>query len=81
MAYRAEAHEGRQKYKLAHWCYLSEQRGIYHDFRADYLTEESIIRLIKSHPAGFTLEEASRHGVDQKRVERLQYEGYLAPLQ
>ena len=81
MAFRAEEGEDRQRYKLAHWCYISEQWGIYHDFRADYLTEASIIQLIKAHPSGFTLKDANRHHVSRKWVKRLYHEGYLVPVQ
>ena len=41
------------RYRLAPWCYLSEQFGIYHDLRAEYQGDQKLIELIQAHPSGF----------------------------
>lgn len=40
-------------YRLSPWCYISPNRGIYHDFRSDYKRDEALIRLAQDRPAGF----------------------------
>ena len=41
------------RYRLAPWCYLSQGRGIYHDFRGGYHADSRLIEMVKAHPQGF----------------------------
>jgi len=41
------------RYRLAPWCYLSEERGIYHDFRASYHMDSRLIDMMTAAPDGF----------------------------
>ena len=41
------------RYRLAPWCYLSAERGIYHDFRASYQMDSQLIDMVNASPAGF----------------------------
>ena len=66
-------------YRLAPWCYLAE-RGIYHDYRADYLKSPSLRALVIAFPDGFTPATASEYGVEAGQMEHWQREGYLVPL-
>ena len=44
---------GKTRYRLAPWCYLSEQYGIYHDFRASYQADSQLIDIVTANPSGF----------------------------
>jgi glycosyltransferase involved in cell wall biosynthesis len=67
-------------FKLPVWCYLTD-RGIYHDFRADYRQlDASFLSLAQDNPRGFTLTQANAQGVSTDDVFQLYREGYLVPL-
>jgi glycosyltransferase involved in cell wall biosynthesis len=63
------------RYQLAPWCYLSEQYGIYHDFRADYQNDSALIDLIQANPDGFLGEMTHAD-----RVHQWVDDGYIVPL-
>lgn len=62
-------------YKLAPWCDISRQRGIYHDFRARYQRDDELVRLAQDHPAGFPGGE-----VDATRLSAWLDDGYVVPV-
>ena len=68
------------RYILPVWCYRSPARGIYHDFRADYLRDPALEAVLDGHPSGFTAEGALSQGVSREQIEHWYREGYLAPL-
>jgi hypothetical protein len=68
------------RYKLPIWCYPSQTRGIYHDFRMDYFQSETFNALIAAYPHGFTIAEALTHDIDQDQIETWYREGYLTPV-
>lgn len=68
------------RYALAPWCYIS-RRGIYHDFRADYLKEHTILELLERYPDGFTEDEAVKAGLFTDELQAFYREGYLVPIQ
>lgn len=67
------------RFALAPWCYVA-QRGIYHDFRADYLTDDVLRELIPANPDGISAEQAVSAGVSAARFESWYRDGYLVPL-
>jgi len=66
-------------YALAPWCYVSE-RGIYHDYHANYITDDALSALVEQHSDGFSIEQAAVFGLDQTQIETLYRDGYLVPL-
>jgi glycosyltransferase involved in cell wall biosynthesis len=66
-------------YWLAPWCYVAK-RGIYHDYRADYLEAPALQSLIAAHPDGFTPVQAAAHGIDAAQIEDWRRDGYLVPV-
>lgn len=62
-------------YRLAPWCYVSPERGIYHDFRGDFQTEADLVRAAQAYPAGF-----SARAVDAAQLRVWLDEGYVTPL-
>jgi len=40
-------------YQLSPWCYVSDQYGIYHDFRYEYREDSQLIDLLRRNPDGF----------------------------
>lgn len=68
------------RYKLAPWCYISPTRGIYHDFRADYIIPGVLGALLVERPEGITLAEATGVDVNRETFERWYNQGYLVPL-
>ncbi|MYD11196.1 MAG: glycosyltransferase family 4 protein [Chloroflexi bacterium] len=62
-------------YRLAPWCYISPERGIYHDFRADFQAEAELVRAAQTYPAGF-----SGRAVDAAQLRFWLDEGYVSPL-
>ncbi len=66
------------RFILAPWCYRA-QRGIYHDFRADYLQSPELVRLIDAFPAGFTFADAQTLNIARDEMLRWYREGYLTP--
>lgn len=53
LPYAIPKFSGKTRYRLAPWCYVSEQYGIYHDFRASYEADGQLIDLARGHPKGF----------------------------
>ena len=66
-------------YRLAPWCYLA-RRGIYHDYRADYLESAALQALVAAYPDGFTPNEAAAQGIDAAQIEAWRRDGYLTPV-
>jgi glycosyltransferase involved in cell wall biosynthesis len=82
--------QGELKYKLSPigdqtrfilpvWCYPSA-RGIYHDFRSDYLQSEAFSGLLAAFPQGFTFAEAQTQGIGRYDILNWYREGYLVPI-
>ncbi len=67
------------RFRLAPWCYLA-RRGIYHDYRADYLESPGLRELAALFPDGFTTAQATPHGVGAAQIEAWQRDGYLVPV-
>lgn len=72
--------DSESRYTLAPWCYISPERGIYHDFRADYMAPSPLYDLLVGHPDGITRADAERAGIDQVMFQRWYDQGYLIPL-
>jgi len=66
-------------YQLAPWCYLAA-RGIYHDYRADYLASPALRALVTAFPAGFSAALAASFEVDAGQIDAWQRDGYLVPV-
>lgn len=66
------------RYTLAPWCYRSE-RGIYHDFQADYLQSEALNALLLAHPEGFAPSTVSETA-SAEDIETWYREGYIVPV-
>jgi hypothetical protein len=66
-------------FKLAPWCYRAA-RGIYHDFRVEYLQSNALNTLLAHFPAGFSANEAVSQGVAQAQVLDWYRQAYLTPL-
>ncbi len=63
------------RYKLSPWCYISEQYGIYHDFRYEYQADNQLIDLLTANPTGF------RGGdVDADTLHSWVDNGFVVPL-
>ena len=67
------------QYRLAPWCYLAD-RGIYHDYRADYLESPALRALLIACPDGFSPALAASYGVEPERFEEWRRDGYLTPI-
>jgi hypothetical protein len=67
------------RFVLPVWCWRS-RRGIYHDYRADYLHDDALDALIVAHPSGFTYPDAEASGVARDQVEMWYREGYVVPI-
>lgn len=68
------------RYSLAPWCYISPTRGIYHDFRADYIAPGLLGAMLAERPEGITLAEAETGGIDRETFERWYEQGYIVPV-
>jgi hypothetical protein len=78
--YRHQSLNNGAYFKLPIWCYLTN-RGLYHDFRADYRQlDNPLLSLLQDNPHGFTLIQANAQGVSADDVLQLYREGYLIPL-
>jgi glycosyltransferase involved in cell wall biosynthesis len=53
----------RTRFILPVWCWRGE-RGIYHDYRAAYVRDAALERLIDAHPDGFSFADADSVGSD-----------------
>lgn len=80
MPYRHPQIDHHTRYQLASWCYVSATRGVYHDFRADYLQSHLLMQLIDAHPDGFTRGDTQKMGLTDNEFERLIADGYLVPI-
>ncbi len=63
------------RYRLSPWCFVSESRGIFHDFRSDYQFDQALIRLTREQPAGFKADAA-----EAARLRAWLDEGYVVPV-
>ena len=68
------------KYRLAPWCYVSSERGIYHDFYANYIESGQLQALIDNHPQGFNILDAEKLNIAVDDMTRFYRDGYLIPL-
>ena len=66
--------DGETKYSLAPWCFIAGKRGIYHDFRSQYLNDQTLIALASEHPTGF-----AGAAVDAAQLRAWLDEGYIVP--
>ena len=73
--YRVPTLSGETVYKLAPWCFISQSRGIYHDFRNNYQVDGELIRLVDEHPDGFT-----GASIDSARLHDWLDDGYIVPV-
>lgn len=80
MTYQHPSISEETRFKLAGWCYLSDKRGIYHDFRADYLQDEGLKEVIQQFVDGFTREQAQGLGIDRALFENFYRDGYIVPI-
>lgn len=74
----AQPRTAQTPYQLAPWCYISN-RGIYHDFRADYADLPELITLLNTYEA-ITPELAAAQGIDGLQFEAWYREGYVVPV-
>jgi glycosyltransferase involved in cell wall biosynthesis len=79
LRFEFEPLNGQTRYRLAPWCYLA-MRGIYHDYRADYLDSPALRALVAAFPDGFTIGQAEEYGLEAGQVDVWQRDGYLVPL-
>ncbi|NJL57051.1 hypothetical protein HC928_19330 [bacterium] len=79
LVYRHPVLGSTTRYRLAPWCYISAERGIYHDYEAAYLHDAALLRLLDVYPDGFSMNEAASH-LDSAEVARLYRRGYLVPV-
>lgn len=63
------------RYRLSPWCYISESRGIFHDFRSDYRQDEALRRLTAEGTRSFAGRRAQ-----PGRLRAWLDEGYVVPL-
>lgn len=66
---------GETLFRLAPWCDVSPERGIYHDFRGDFQADADLIRAAQENPAGF-----SGSSVEAGQLRLWLDEGYVTPL-
>jgi glycosyltransferase involved in cell wall biosynthesis len=64
-------------WRLAHWCYASLSRGIYHDFRADYARIPALEALVGR---AFSFADAEAKGADRDEVLAWYRDGYIVPV-
>jgi glycosyltransferase involved in cell wall biosynthesis len=62
-------------YRLAPWCYISQKRGIYHDFRSCYKRDDELVGLAQEHPDGFP-----GRSVEPARLHAWLDDGYIVPV-
>lgn len=68
------------RYRLAPWCYISPERGIYHDYEAAYLNHAGLLRLVAENAAaGFTVQDAAP-ALTPADVDELYRRGFLIPV-
>ena len=76
MTFVARDSQTDNRFKLAPWCYISDQSGVYHDFRAGYVRDDRFIQLVKSFPNGFTADEAQAY-LSADFFTNMRNDGYL----
>lgn len=79
LAYRHPVRDSATPHVLAPWCYRSE-RGMYHDFRADYADLGALDAALEAHPTGLSRDAAAAFGVTPEEFERRYDEGYIIPV-
>ncbi len=79
MQYQHPVIDGETKFRLAPWCYVSTQRGIYHDYEAGYLDHAALLRIVNQMPGGFTRRQGREVGITADEFEDLYRRGYLVP--
>ena len=62
-------------YQLAPWCHVTQERGIYHDFRGDYRADAALLNAAQAYPNGF-----SGRSVATQQLRMWLDEGYVTPL-
>jgi glycosyltransferase involved in cell wall biosynthesis len=70
MPYMPQLFTAETRFELAPWCYVSPERGIYHDFRAEYQDDTQLLAWAKM---GVQL------GDDEAVIMHWYREGYLVP--
>jgi len=75
LRYRLPVINDQTMVKLAPWCYISEKRGVYHDFRASYQRDDALVRLAYDYPAGFP-----GAAIDAARLRAWLDDGYVIPV-
>lgn len=78
LTYRHPTRDADTPHILAPWCYLA-QRGVYHDFRADYTDLGGLMPLLRDHPTGVSQAQAEKAGVPADEFERRYREGFIVP--
>lgn len=66
-------------FALPIWCYRT-RRGIYHDFRGCYSSDQAFQEIVERYPAGFTLAQARGAAVDERQVLEWYRSGFLYPV-
>jgi glycosyltransferase involved in cell wall biosynthesis len=79
ITYRHPIRDTDTPHSLAPWCYLT-QRGVYHDFRADYTELGTLIDLLREYPTGVTRSQAENAGISPDDFERRYREGFIVPV-
>jgi glycosyltransferase involved in cell wall biosynthesis len=79
-AYAHQSFDAETRFRLAPWCYHSSERGVYHDFYANYRPMDEILSLLRRYPDGFTLMQANANAVTEADVMAYYRDGYLVPL-
>lgn len=74
LTYRRPVFNSQTRYQIAPWCCLSPDRGVYHDFRADYRHDDDLERLTREQPGGFPAE-----AVAEPLLRGWLAEGYVVP--
>ena len=67
------------RFRLPVWCYPTQTRGIYHDFRMEYQQSDEFNDLIAAYPQGFTFAGAQTCGISRDAVLAWYRDGYLVP--
>jgi len=75
LPYRLPQYTDKTLYRLAPWCFIAPERGIFHDFRGDFQAEADLIRAAQTHPAGF-----SGGSVAAEQLRFWLDEGYVTPI-
>ena len=63
------------RYRLAPWCFIAPERGIFHDLRGDFQADADLIRAAQEHTEGF-----SGRSIDAEQLRFWLDEGYITPV-